>query len=117
MLSLIFMSLLGVARADSNDIAWPTRNSKVICGGTVDGETLKVRNSVPGEVLTAESSNERILIFIDLHKPGQVRWLVSEVGAEKRTMDLYMGMTDGFVTMDSTADAHTFSMSCQEVAN
>jgi hypothetical protein len=101
--------------ADSVFVPWPMRHSRVVCGGTVDGINLDVRISIAGEVLKAESDSGRILIFVDLHKEGQVRWVISEVAKEKRTVDLYMGMTDGYVDMSSTTDNHTFNMSCQEI--
>jgi len=117
MLSMLIALLLQPVHADSVFVPWPLRHTNVVCGGTVDGVDLKMRVSVAGEVLKAESDNGRILIFVDLHKEGQVRWLISEVAKEKRTVDLHMGMTDGFVDMNSTADDHTFSMSCQEVSD
>ena len=131
------------ARADAISMDWPTRNSKVICGGIVDGETLNMRISVPGEVMTAESSNGRILIYVDLHKPGQVRWIFTDAMSDDeydkreaiakkltpdeatliraltkgRQTDLYMGFTDGIVHLLTTFGDRAMSMSCQEIPN
>ena len=131
------------ARAEAISIDWPTRNSKVICGGIVDGETLSMRISVPGEVMTAQSSNERILIYVDLHKPGQVHWLFTDTMSDEqyekreaaikklspeeaslireltkgRQNEIYMGLTDGYVHMLTTFGNRSMSMSCQEIPN
>jgi hypothetical protein len=142
-LTLILTLTPNSAKADALSMDWPTRNSKVICGGIVDGETLNMRVSVPGEVMTAESSNGRILIFVDLHKPGQVRWTFSDAMSDDeyekreaiakkltpdeatliraltkgRQTDLYMGFTDGIVHLHTTFGDRAMSMSCQEIPN
>jgi hypothetical protein len=141
--ALFFAISPSIAKADALSIDWPIRNSKVICGGIVDGETLNMRISVPGEVMTAESSNGRILIFVDLHKPGQAHWIFTDAMSDDeydkreaitkkltpdeaaliraltkgRQTDLYMGFTDGIVHLRTTFGDRAMSMSCQEIPN
>lgn len=123
-------------------VSWPSRNSKVICGGIADGEDLQIKVVVENELLKAESSNERILLYIDLHKAGQVRLAMVEALSDaelanldavlaklskedaealklfrtSHTTDFYMGMTDGFVHLTTTFGKRTFTFSCREDA-
>jgi hypothetical protein len=137
---LVFL-MTGPAFAAPASIDWPARSSKVVCGGSADGTELAVRVSVPNEVLAAETADGRVLVYIDLHKPGQVRWvmnegmsdadydqrqaliaklspeeaeLVKKISASQQT-DLYTGLTvDGFVHLDRTSGKLRLSLSCQE---
>jgi hypothetical protein len=128
--------------AEPASIVWPTRNTKVVCGGDVDGRPLQMRVVIANELLAGESENGRILIYIDLHKPAQVRWVFSDTLTDDqyakreaalaklstdeanllraltgtRETDLYMGMTDGFVTLRTTSKGQSMSVSCQEIA-
>lgn len=122
---------------------WPTRGTRVTCGcgGMVDLQPLNMRVVIPDEVLSAESGDGRALIYIDLHKPAQVRWLIadgmSDQEYERREMilaklspeeadqirklssnrqtDLYTGMTEGFVTLRvQSPSGKSLDLSCQE---
>jgi hypothetical protein len=120
---------------------WPTRGTLVTCGGMVDRQPLNMRVVVADEVLAADSGDGRALIYIDLHKPAQVRWLIadgmSDQEYEKREMilaklsaddadqirklsasrqtDLYTGMTDGFITLRvQSPSGKSLDLSCQE---
>lgn len=139
---LVLSVMSSSAFAGSAEVNWYSRGTYVICGGMVDGETLNVRVSVPNEVLAAESPDHRALIFIDLHKPAQVRWMISDGMSdedyekreaivaklpadeaqlirkisENRVTDLYSGMTNGFVTLKtSTKSGRSVDLSCQEL--
>jgi hypothetical protein len=137
------LSFSSFAHADTATIDWPTRNSKVICGGSVDGTDLVVRAIPGGELMTAESANTRILIYIDLHKPGQVHWVISDSLNDDEydrrqaiiaklspedallftkitathTTELFSGFMEGVLQMNMNYGDRTFSMSCQELAN
>jgi|GEM_PF-6699431 len=131
------------ALADSASTTWPTRGTKVTCGGDVDGQPMKFHVVAESALLAGESVNNRILIYIDLRKPAQVRWLISDAVTDEqyqkreavlaklpkedsdfvraltatRQTEMYMGMTDGYITMFTTArTGQTMSISCQETA-
>ena len=139
---MVFLSF-NFAHATVGTVEWAARNSKIICGGTVDDVDLNFRVVVPNELLAAESDNGRFLLYADLHKPGQVRFvfndaLTDEDSAKRdallaklspedaalvrmmtmnRQSDLYMGLTDGFVLMQSDFGTHHLSIGCQEIQN
>jgi hypothetical protein len=131
------------AHAENPSVEWPARNSKVICGGIVDGDDLEMKVVVANELLKAESKNERVLLYVDLHKAGQVRLvmvdalndaelakldaILAKLSPEDASLmsafrsshvtDFYMGMTDSFVHLTSAFGKRSFSFSCQEIAN
>jgi hypothetical protein len=143
--SLFFLALAifttAAAQAEPASLPWPSRNSDVICGGTVDGETLAMRVSTD-DVLAAESVTGRIMVYVDLHRPGQVRWLIADVLGDDdydqrqellkkltaedadlirkitagRQIDIYAGLTDGIVHLRTDFGKRSFSLSCQEIA-
>lgn len=128
--------------AGSLSMEWKGRNSKVICGGLVDGKELDMKVSIPNERMKAETG--RMLIFIDLQKEGLVRWVMSDSMTDEeydkreaimaklsseeqallksisvgRQTDLYSGMTaDGYVTIMQSMGKRSFSLACQEIKN
>lgn len=132
------------AYAAPASIDWPTRNSKVVCGGIADGTDLEMRISIPDERLAAETKDGRVLLYVDLHKPGQVRWVMAEgmsdadydnretllakLSPEEAALvrrisaahltDLYTGLTaDGYVHLDREQGKLKLSLSCQETKN
>ncbi len=135
----IFASL--PALAQSTEIRWPGRNSKVICGGSVDGETLKFRVVLENELIASESTGGRLLLYVDLHKEGQVRMAMNEGATDDdyekreailvklqpaeaeliralsaaRQYDLHMGMTQGFVNIQQNFGKRSITLSCQEI--
>lgn len=142
--SLLMLTALNVAPVKSSDVwvSWPARGSKVICGGTLDGQDLKIREVLPDELLAADSESERALIYIDLHRQGQVRWVFSETMTDadyaarqallaklspeeaalvknltaNRHSDFFAGPTDaGFVHLRTDSGTRSLSLSCQEV--
>lgn len=130
------------ARAENPSIAWPSRQSTVVCGGTVDGEDLKIRVVLENELLAAESQNERALIYLDFHKAGQVHVAISsgmtdadyerreaileklspEDAALMRSLsatqisDFYIGFAEGYFHLVTTMGTRAISLSCQETA-
>lgn len=137
------LALSSVAQAAPNSIDWPTRNSKVICGGTVDGTELNIRIVTPGELMGAESENSRILVYMDLHKPGQLHLAISDSLTDEeydkrqailkqlspedaalfqkitmtRVMEFYVGFTEGVADLRLSYANRVMSLSCQEVKN
>lgn len=141
MLSLILALFSAPAMADSASIEWPSRNSKVVCGGMVDQTSLKM-SVVTADLLKGESDSGRALVFISLSKPGRVRFVLAngltDAEYEKReaileklpkedaalmrklTMshqsDIYMGLTEGFVHYETASGERSLSLSCREDA-
>lgn len=137
------LSLASFAHAQDVAVAWPSRNSVVICGGTADRLDLKMRVVIENELLAAEADNGRALIYIDLHKPGQARVVtldgLSDEEFEKREVilaklspedreflkllasprqsDFYVGFYDGFFHLDTMQGTRSISFSCQELSN
>lgn len=138
----LVLSVASFAHADEVSVAWPSRNSVVICGGSADQVDLKMRVVVENELLAAEADNGRALIYVDLHKPGQARVVtldgLSDEEFEKREAilaklspedreflkalasprqsDFYLGFYDGFIHLDSMQGKRTLSFSCQELS-
>ncbi|MGE3262255.1 MAG: hypothetical protein AB7K68_10790 [Bacteriovoracia bacterium] len=130
------------ARAGEAAIEWPSRNSKVVCGGTVDDEPLDLKVMAETAMLKAVSKSDRVFLFIDLHKPGQVRFLMNDSLTDQefamreqilaklnpaeadlvsalfanRLSDFYTGLTEGFVHLVTAQGTRTLNLSCQEVA-
>lgn len=143
-LLLVFIALFPLlASAQSASVEWPSRDSKVICGGTVDDEDLEVKVVVENDLLKAESNSGRLLLYIDLHKPGQVHFamvdslnddetaqrdaalaklspedaaILRAVSASHIT-DFFTGFTDGIVQYASYVGKRSTSLSCQEIPN
>src|ERR1035437_3321435 len=144
MSKFIFVALIFsfTAHAESGTVSWPSRNSKVICGAMVDGESLDFHVVVPGELLGSSSKDERILLYVDLHKAGQVHLAFVEALTDdeydqreaamtklspeeaelmraltaSRQNDLYAGITpDRFVHLETIMKKRTLSVSCQEI--
>lgn len=135
----LFLSVSAMAEPVST--TWPSRGTKVTCGGDVDGQPMKFHVVAEHELLGGESLNNRILLYVDLHKPGRVRWVISDTVSDEqyqkreevlaklpkddsnfvrdltasRQTDIYTGMTEGFVTMmTTTRTGQSMSISCQE---
>lgn len=141
----ILMTLVQVtaAPAETASVQWPSRDSNVVCGGSADGEEMNVRVVLENELLAAESKNERLLIYIDLHKAGQARIVMAEgmtdADYEKReaalgkldadevavlrkltagrTSDFYVGFAEGYVHFETASGGRSLSLSCQEIKN
>ena len=137
------LSLSSFAHANTETIDWPSRNSKVVCGGRVDGEDLKLHIVTAGEIMGGESVNGRILLYVDLHKAGQAHLLISDALTDAeydkrqailaklspedaelfqkitktRVIELYSGFIDGIVQFDINYADRSLSLSCQEIAN
>lgn len=141
----IFLSaFLWVAAAHAGEAAieWPSRKSKVVCGGAVDDEPLDLKVMAETAMLKAVSKSDRIFLFIDLHKPGQVRFLMNDSLTDQefslqeqilaklspaeadlvsalfanRLSDFYTGLTEGFVHLVTAQGKRTLNLSCQEIA-
>lgn len=69
--ALILFGSLAQA-AESPSVEWGSRTSKVLCGATVDNESVEIKVVLPNELLRAESTEGRVLAYIDLRKPGRV---------------------------------------------
>ncbi|MGZ3721366.1 MAG: hypothetical protein ACXVA9_00465 [Bdellovibrionales bacterium] len=143
MLTFIFAALMSNAKADTGTVAWPSRNSKVICGATVDGEALDFHVVVANELIGSQSKDERVLVYVDLHKPGQVRFVLNEAISDSeyeareaamaklapeeadlmraltvsRQTELYAGIAEGYVHLSTIMKKRTLSLSCQEIMN
>ena len=135
---LSFTSL--AANANSISFEWPSRHSTVICGGSTESGDLKMRVSTGDGVLVGEATDGRVLIYIDLRKPGRVHLAFSEALSDdesakrdkivaklskedqellanllsSRASEVFMGMTDGYVHYRSDNGSHSFTVSCQE---
>lgn len=141
MLLLISTFLLtDFAVADTASVAWPSRQSIVTCGGLADGEDLRLRVVIPNEVLAAETENGRLLIYLDLHKPGQVHIAMNDGITDEESVareaalaklppdeaellrrlsftrhsEFYMGLTEGFAHLTISTRARSLSLSCKE---
>lgn len=140
--SILLAVAVFAGQAFSAEVYWHKKQTKVICGATVDNQTLDVKVSVANEVLKAESPDGRVLIFIDLHKEGQVRWVFSEVindadyerrealmaklsseeadllksFTKARMFDLYAGFSEGYVHLRQDFGSKNISLSCKETA-
>ena len=127
----------------TGEVEWRARNSKVICGGMIDGESLKFHVVAENEIVGGKSSDERILIYLDLHKPGQLHLLMTEAMSDgeyehreaivaqlsppdaeliraltpSRNFDLHIGFTDGLASYYMIAKKHTISVGCEEISN
>lgn len=142
--SILLVAIFSSSAVMASPLAmeWRARHSKVVCGGTVEGQELDMQVSVVNEVMKAEAG--RFVIFIDLHKEGQIRWVLGDAMTDQeyaqreamlaklspdeqvalksitasRLTDLYTGMNpDGFVHIMQTANEKVFSLSCQEIKN
>lgn len=128
------------ASATAARIAWPSRHSVVVCGGRTEAGDLDVHVDSPKGLLVAETKDERVLVFIDLKKPGRAKWVIGEFWSKddyearekilktlpepeaqlmrqlstKRISEMYTGFTDGFVHMDISFGERHLSLSCQE---
>lgn len=148
MLSKIFLfsivSAVSIfASAAPAQVEWPSRASKVLCGGTVDGHELDVKVIPLTQIMSAESHDYRVSIYIDLSRLGRVRLLLSELTSDEdyaaREVVLaklppeeaallrrltqshfwqsYNGFTDGFMDVRVTFGNKMVSLSCQEIKN
>ena len=139
----VFFTFLNFARAEVGTVDWAERDSKVICGGMVDDVDLNFRTVTANELLAAESSDGRILLYLDLHKPGQVRAafnegltdaeadqreaLLAKLSPEEaelirklssgRQSDFYLGLTEGYFLLQTSSRGHSMSLSCKEISN
>lgn len=121
-------------------VRWPQRGTKVTCGATVDNNALAIKEVLPNELLKAEADDGRVLIYIDLHKEGQVHWAFNEAATDadfekreaivsklapedaalikalshSRQYDIYTGLTEGFAHLRQDFGLKNISLSCQE---
>jgi hypothetical protein len=141
MFILSLLATMAFAHADAGSLPWYPLNKTVICGGTVDAsESLDFHTVGNAAVLGAQSKDGRIMVYVDLQKTGQVRWLINEALTDDeydrreavvktlppadadfirsltttRQTQIYSGMTDHFVNLDFTAKKRSLSLSCQE---
>ena len=122
------------------EVRWPNKGTKVTCGATVDNKTVTVKEVLPNELLKAETEDGRVLVYIDLHKESQVRWVINEAAndadyekreavlakltpedanlikalSHSRQYDIYTGFTDGYVHLRQDFGDKNISLSCQE---
>lgn len=140
--SLLLAIAIFTGQIFAAEVYWHKKQTKVICGATVDNQTLNVKVVVANELLKAESPDGRVLIYMDLHREGQVRWVFSEVMSDAeyekrealiaklspdeadliksftkaRQFDLYAGFTEGYVHLRQDFGSKNISLSCQETA-
>jgi hypothetical protein len=141
MFILALLTTFTMAHADAGSMPWATLNKNVTCGGIVDTkESLDFKSVGDAQVLKAESKDGRLLIFADLHRPGQVRWLVNEALSDEdydrreallksiapsdadfirsltqtRQAQIYSGMFDHYVNLDFSTKTRALSLSCAE---
>lgn len=124
----------------ATEVYWHKKQTKVICGATIDNQSVSLKVVRANELLKAESPDSRVLIYIDLHREGQVRWVFSEMMTDAeyekrealisklspdeaelvksfskaRQFDLYAGFTEDYVHLRQDFGAKNISLSCRE---
>ncbi len=142
-LAFALLTAASLAQATTASVSWPSRNSQVLCGGTVDNEDLQMRMVIENELLAGDSVNGRVLLYIDLHRPGQARVVVAEGFTDSdyekreaalaklspeeaallrglsasRQADFYLGFSEGYFHLTTASGERTLSLSCQEIPN
>lgn len=140
-LSFVF-SVSFSALASTAEIQWPSRNSKVVCGGMADGQELEISQVPTTQFMKAESSDFRVLIYLDFSRVGRARILIAEVltdedyeareailsklPAEEAELlrrlsknhfsESYIGFTDQYFHLRTSFGNKSISLSCQEVS-
>jgi hypothetical protein len=139
---VFIFALLGVsAQLHAVEVRWPQKGTKITCGVTVDDKSLAIKEVLPNELLKAEADDGRVLVYIDLHKEGQVHWALNEAAndadyekreailsrlapedaalikalSHSRQYDMYTGLTDGLVHLRQDFGDKNISLSCQEI--
>lgn len=132
--ALIGTLFLALAAGAQPGIATPS--GQVVCGGHIDQEKFTFSHVPLTEILVAEDAQERFLIYVDLSKKGQAKFVFvwGPSGAEAREIAtsqgtqgletllkwsgdlktmMWMGFSDGMIHMELERAKHMLRVSCQ----